>query len=157
MILRICPAASYTELKDDVVVLIKILVFLVVCLVSSIDLLVAQLGSCAVIGDVVGYVRIAHMKAATKILAADKASRWKEFAQSLKFRRKLEFYEGDVGSECDPKLVAVICPAAYKQDSDALRQVGGPSSLSATGQPGRPYLHRRSFRRAARPWRSCAG
>merc|ERR1719183_286401 len=99
MVLRMYSSTKYEQAADNVFILICVLVLLIISLIFLLNLLAAQL-SCAyqaIYEDMVGYARLNRMKIIVETIATVKPARWKSFVQLLKFHRKLEFNEGDIG------------------------------------------------------------
>merc|ERR1719473_168745 len=99
MVLRMYSAVKYEKAADNVFIMCCVLVLLIMCLIFLLNLLAAQL-SCAyqaIYEDMVGYARLNRMKIICETIATVKPARWKIFVQALKFHRKLEFNEGDIG------------------------------------------------------------
>merc|ERR1719482_952720 len=99
MVLRMYAADKYNAAADNLFIIICVLVVLIMCLIFLLNLLAAQL-SCAyqaIYDDMVGYARLNRMRIIVDTIATVKPARWKTFVQLLKFHRKLEFNEGDIG------------------------------------------------------------
>jgi uncharacterized membrane protein YgcG len=99
MVLRMYSATKYEQAAENVFIMCCVLVLLIMCLIFLLNLLAAQL-SCAyqaIYEDMVGYARLNRMKIICETIATVKPARWKTFTQLLKFHRKLEFNEGDIG------------------------------------------------------------
>merc|ERR1719482_2082130 len=99
MVLRMYSSEKYNKATDNLFIFICILVVLIMCLIFLLNLLAAQL-SCAyqaIYDDMVGYARLNRMKIICETIATVKPARWKTFVQSLRFHKKLEFNEGDIG------------------------------------------------------------
>ena len=99
MVLRMYSAVKYERAADNVFIMCCVLVLLIMCLIFLLNLLAAQL-SCAyqsIYEDMVGYARLNRMKIICETIATVKPARWKIFVQAMKFHRKLEFNEGDIG------------------------------------------------------------
>merc|ERR1719482_375855 len=99
MVLRMYSSDKYERAADNVFIMLCVLVLLILCLIFLLNLLAAQL-SCAyqaIYEDMVGYARLNRMKIIVETIATVKPARWKTFVQLLKFHRKLEFNEGDIG------------------------------------------------------------
>merc|ERR1719163_1314460 len=99
MVLRMYSAEKYEKASENVFIMCCVLVLLIMCLIFLLNLLAAQL-SCAyqaIYEDMVGYARLNRMKIICETIATVKPARWKIFVQALKFHRKLEFNEGDIG------------------------------------------------------------
>jgi hypothetical protein len=130
MILREYSTADYARLEGDWIVLLAILTFLIASLIFLTNLLVAQL-SCAyaaIYDDMVGYARLIRIRIISETLASVKKDRWDAFVKSLKFHRKLEFNEGDVGL---PGGVSTTEPASQNPLTvDCIRRFGGSTSPS---------------------------
>merc|ERR1719393_186217 len=92
-------ADKYNDAADNLFIIVCVLVVLITCLIFLLNLLAAQL-SCAysaIYDDMVGYARLNKMRIIVETMATVKPARWKAFVQMLKFHRKLEFNEGDIG------------------------------------------------------------
>merc|ERR1719371_43508 len=90
---------KYETAAENVFIMCCVLVLLIVSLIFLLNLLAAQL-SCAyqaIYDDMVGYARLNRMKIIVETIATVKLARWKAFVALLKFHRKLEFNEGDIG------------------------------------------------------------
>merc|ERR1719482_2375008 len=99
MVLRMYSSDKYERAADNVFIMLCVLVLLILCLIFLLNLLAAQL-SCAyqaIYDDMVGFARLNRMKIIVETIATVKPARWKAFVQMLKFHRKLEFNEGDIG------------------------------------------------------------
>merc|ERR1719482_2310827 len=99
MVLRMYSSDKYERAADNVFIMLCVLVLLILCLIFLLNLLAAQL-SCAyqaIYDDMVGYARLNRMKIIVETIATVKPARWKTFVQSLRFHKKLEFNEGDIG------------------------------------------------------------
>jgi uncharacterized membrane protein YgcG len=99
MVLRMYSAEKYEKAAENVFIMCCVLVLLIMCLIFLLNLLAAQL-SCAyqaIYDDMVGFARLNRMKIIVETIATVKPARWKTFVQLLKFHRKLEFNEGDIG------------------------------------------------------------
>jgi uncharacterized membrane protein YgcG len=99
MALRVYSSEKYEKTRENAFIIICVLIFLVMCLIFLLNLLAAQL-SCAynaIYDDMVGYARLNRMKIITETMASVKAIKWKAFVSSMRFHKKLEFNEGDIG------------------------------------------------------------
>jgi len=99
MVLRMYSADKYNKATDNLFVIICVLIVLIMCLIFLLNLLAAQL-SCAyqaIYDDMVGYARLNRMRIIAETLATVKPARWTTFVKNLRFNRKVEFNEGDIG------------------------------------------------------------
>merc|ERR1719230_1228232 len=99
MVLRMYSAVKYEKAAENVFIMCCVLVLLIMCLIFLLNLLAAQLCCAyqAVYEDMVGFTNLNRMKIIVDTIATVKPARWKNFVSGLKFHRKLEFNEGDIG------------------------------------------------------------
>merc|ERR1719183_932369 len=99
MVLRMYSSTKYEQAAENFFIIVCVFVVLITCLIFLLNLLAAQL-SCAysaIYDDMVGYARLNKIRIIVETMATVKPARWKAFVQMLKFHRKLEFNEGDIG------------------------------------------------------------
>merc|ERR1719240_2322651 len=99
MVLRMDSSDKCEKAADNIFIMACVLVLLITCLIFLLNLLAAQLCCAyqAVYEDMVGYANLNRMKIIVETIATVKPARWKNFVTGMKFHRKLEFNEGDIG------------------------------------------------------------
>jgi len=119
---------DYRELQHDPVLLIAVYFFVVATVILLLNLLVAQV-NCAyesVYQDMLGFARLNRADVIVATLNTCSSARWQKFCRSLKFDRRVEFNEGDIGL---PGALQLNEPASVNPITiDQITRYGGTCS-----------------------------
>merc|ERR1719316_112961 len=99
MIFRAYPFTAYEALRDEAVVFVAVVAFLIVVVIFFINMLIGQL-NCAYKGiytDMVGYAQLRRMAIVVETLPTVSQRRWNKFVASMAFDERVEFGAGDLG------------------------------------------------------------
>merc|ERR1712137_1010681 len=99
MVIKVYQDESYESLHNEPVILIGCFIFLIVSVVFLLNMLIAQL-SCAydaIYSDMVGYARLKRIRIIVEVMPQVTAKQWNRFVTSMRFEKRIEFNEGDVG------------------------------------------------------------
>jgi uncharacterized membrane protein YgcG len=130
MVLRMYSSDKYEKAAENIFIMSCVLVLLIMCLIFLLNLLAAQLccGYQAVYEDIIGFANLNRMKIIVETIATVKPARWKAFVSGMKFHRKLEFNEGDIGL---PGGIATAEPSSLNPLTiDMIFRFGGNTSPS---------------------------
>jgi len=120
--------SSFSELHDEIVILLAVLCFLFGVVVFLLNVLIAQL-TCTYMGvyeDIVGTANLNRIKIIVGAVPTVSQKRWQSFVDSMHFEKKLEFNPGDVGMAGG---IQVKEPASANIVSqDMIKRFGGSTS-----------------------------
>merc|ERR1719335_25888 len=122
-------AQRYAALEEEPVLLVMVFVFCIVTVIFFLNMLIAQL-SCAyssVYEDMVGYARLERAETIVEIMPSVPKRRWQGFVEALRFNKRLEFNQGDIGvaGGLQMKEAANLNPTTI----DMIRRFGGSTSV----------------------------
>eukprot|EP00927_Polykrikos_kofoidii_P002426 TRINITY_DN1096_c0_g1_i13.p1 TRINITY_DN1096_c0_g1~~TRINITY_DN1096_c0_g1_i13.p1 ORF type:complete len:1086 (+),score=186.39 TRINITY_DN1096_c0_g1_i13:79-3336(+) len=128
--MRTFSSADYeNNLRDEIIALLGIFVFLIVTSCFLLNLFIAQL-TCAyssVYADMVGYARIKRIRIIVETMPGVSPARWQRFVTGMAFDTKIEFNEGDIGVN---NGVATWEPAKeHPTTVDIIKRFGGSTSV----------------------------
>merc|ERR1719476_1188393 len=122
-------AKKYKTFEEWPTMLAMVFCFLISVVIFLLSLLVAQL-SCAysaVYADMVGYARLERSAIIVEMMPSVTKTRWDAFVQSLRFQKRIEFNEGDIGVAGG---IQVKEPASANPTTiDMIRRFGGSTSV----------------------------
>jgi len=121
-------ADGYAELRDEFVVLIAVLGFILMIVVFLLNMLVAQF-TCtyaSIYGDMVGIAQLNRIKIIIDAVPAVSERRWKAFVFKMGFHEKLEFNPGDVGMAGGVQMKEAA--SAHIITTDMVKRFGGSTS-----------------------------
>merc|ERR550537_2029940 len=121
-------AKRYAAFREEPTLLLMTFLFCIVTVIFFLNMLIAQL-SCAyssVYEDMVGYARLERAETIVEIMPSVPTKRWKQFVESLRLNKRLEFNQGDIGvaGGIQMREAANINPTTV----DMIRRFGGSTS-----------------------------
>jgi hypothetical protein len=121
-------AKRFAHMRDEPVLLVMVILYCIVTVVFFLNMLIAQL-SCAyssVYEDMVGYARLERAETIVEIMPSVPKRRWQSFVDALRFHKRLEFNQGDIGvaGGLQMREAANINPTTF----DMIRRFGGSTS-----------------------------
>jgi len=120
--------SHYEELKDDPVLMIAVVVYLLASVIFLLNLLIAQLncGYMSTYKDMLGFARLNRGKIIVECMPSVSHSRWDGFLTELALDSRIEFNEGDVGLAGGVQVMEVSSLNPTTQDR--IRRFGGSTS-----------------------------
>eukprot|EP00929_Paragymnodinium_shiwhaense_P020518 TRINITY_DN13656_c1_g1_i1.p1 TRINITY_DN13656_c1_g1~~TRINITY_DN13656_c1_g1_i1.p1 ORF type:complete len:1087 (+),score=224.95 TRINITY_DN13656_c1_g1_i1:109-3369(+) len=131
MLLNMYSDVNFDLLREEVVVLLGVYVYLLIAAIFLFNLLIAQLAVSYrdIYADMVGYARLKRSQTIVETMPSVSSKRWEAFRNSLSLDEKIEFNEGDIGIAGGIQVLEAA--GLHPTTVDIIKRVGGTTSVTA--------------------------